>query len=225
MYSFVDNPSDKAYNGDTDIHPKGKESKQMLNLKTAEEMHQYCVDNNLGTGTGKGWAIKHFDLLIQNLKPGEEIYCVFIGLHNYKSMTKHDGNFAYAMTNKRCIMAQHKIFGATVQSVNIENINDITMSKTGFASVGMGLGTVCIDTYKETFNVGVNISFAPNIYNCVHEAWDMARANINSSSNETASISNVKSPVEQIKELKELLDMGIITQEEFDTKKKSLLGL
>ena len=34
-----------------------------------------------------------------------------------------------------------------------------------------------------------------------------------------------KSPAEQLKEFKELLDMGIITQEEFDAKKKQLLGL
>ena len=34
-----------------------------------------------------------------------------------------------------------------------------------------------------------------------------------------------KSPVEQIKEYKILLDDGIITQEEFDAKKKQLLGL
>ena len=33
------------------------------------------------------------------------------------------------------------------------------------------------------------------------------------------------SPVEEIKKYKELLDMGIITQEEFDVKKKQLLGL
>ena len=33
------------------------------------------------------------------------------------------------------------------------------------------------------------------------------------------------SPVEEIKKYKELLDMGIITQEEFDAKKKQLLGL
>ena len=32
-------------------------------------------------------------------------------------------------------------------------------------------------------------------------------------------------PYEEIRKVKELLDMGIITQEEFDTKKKELLGL
>ena len=33
------------------------------------------------------------------------------------------------------------------------------------------------------------------------------------------------SPAEELKKFKELLDMGIITQEEFDIKKKELLGL
>lgn len=33
------------------------------------------------------------------------------------------------------------------------------------------------------------------------------------------------SPAEELKKFKELLDSGIITQEEFDAKKKELLGL
>ena len=33
------------------------------------------------------------------------------------------------------------------------------------------------------------------------------------------------SPAEELKKMKELLDMGIITQDEFDAKKKQLLGL
>lgn len=33
------------------------------------------------------------------------------------------------------------------------------------------------------------------------------------------------SPAEEIKKLKELMDIGVITSEEFDTKKKQLLGL
>ena len=38
-------------------------------------------------------------------------------------------------------------------------------------------------------------------------------------------IQQVVSPAEELKKMKELLDMGIITQEEFDAKKKQLLGL
>ena len=32
-------------------------------------------------------------------------------------------------------------------------------------------------------------------------------------------------PYEEVKKLKELLDMGIITEEEFDLKKKNILGI
>ena len=47
----------------------------------------------------------------------------------------------------------------------------------------------------------------------------------NSNQNNTTVVQNVKSPVEQVKELNELLDMGAISQEEFDKKKKELLNL
>ena len=41
----------------------------------------------------------------------------------------------------------------------------------------------------------------------------------------SATVVNALSPAEELKKMKELLDMGIITQEEFDAKKKQLLGL
>ena len=44
------------------------------------------------------------------------------------------------------------------------------------------------------------------------------------SNKNSAAVVNV-SPAEELKKFKELLDMGIITQEEFDSKKKQLLGL
>ena len=47
---------------------------------------------------------------------------------------------------------------------------------------------------------------------------------IKSSKNAPAVVSQV-SAADEIKKFKELLDMGVITQEEFDAKKKQLLGL
>ena len=41
----------------------------------------------------------------------------------------------------------------------------------------------------------------------------------------TTIVQQPASPAEELKKMKELLDMGIITQEEFDAKKKQLLGL
>ena len=45
------------------------------------------------------------------------------------------------------------------------------------------------------------------------------------SNNNTTIIQNIKSPIEQVKDLKELLDIGAISQEEFNKKKKELLNL
>ena len=41
----------------------------------------------------------------------------------------------------------------------------------------------------------------------------------------TTIVQQANSPAEELKKMKELLDMGIINQEEFDAKKKQLLGL
>ena len=41
----------------------------------------------------------------------------------------------------------------------------------------------------------------------------------------TGGIVQQASPAEELKKFKELLDLGVITQEEFDVKKKQILGL
>lgn len=48
---------------------------------------------------------------------------------------------------------------------------------------------------------------------------------INSSSKKFESNNIVSSPADELKKFKELLDMGALTQEEFDIKKKQLLNL
>ena len=68
-----------------------------------------------------------------------------------------------------------------------------------------------------------NIEF-PHGYDYLNAARQMQKriANYNSSS---GSAPQAASPADEIKKYKELLDMGAITQEEFDAKKRQLLGL
>lgn len=42
---------------------------------------------------------------------------------------------------------------------------------------------------------------------------------------ELSNQANIKNDMDELKKYKELLDQGIITQEEFDAKKKQLLGI
>lgn len=181
---------------------------------TAKEMYEYCVKNGFGSGWNEKWGIKHFLIIQNSLMNGEDVLLPFIGLHNYVSMTKHDSYFAYAITNKRIIMGQQRLIGEACQTVSLDNVNDITFNS------GLVFGTLTIDTIKEVFNVGLDKVSAQRIHNAVVDIFHK----IKNSNNNNNSNTQVKSIAEEIKEFKELLDIGAITQDEFDKKKKELLG-
>ena len=200
-------------NGDsiTNIQEKKNIS---YDMKSACGLYQFCVDSGYGQGMTKAWGEKHFQLVVDNLKGDENVIFAFIGLHNYISATKHDSNFAYVLTNKRFIMAQKKLVGETFQTVSLDNINDITFDS------GMIFGILTIDTFKEKFNIALDKYSAKNISNQLHEELDKLHI-ISKSTNGNSQ----NSVADEIKKYKELLDMGAISQEEFDTKKKELLNL
>ena len=182
-------------------------------MKTAEGMYQFCVDNGFGQGMTKSWGVKHFQLIADNLKNEEKVLIAFIGLHNYISATKHDNNFAYVLTNKRFMMAQKKLVGEAFQTVSLDNINDITFES------GIAFGIVTVDTIKEKFNIALDKYSAKNISNRLHEELDNLKRISYNINNNQMSVEKKK------KKYKELLDMGAISQDEFEKKKKRLLNL
>ena len=133
------------------------------------------------------------------------------------SVGNHDSNYAYAVTNKRILMGQKTVLGENFQSINWDNINDISFT------AGPLIGKVTIDTFKEVFNVGLDKDSAKQINNKIHDVFE----NVKKQKNEQGVLQskNQADPYEEIKQLKELFDMEIITQEEFDNKKRELLGL
>ena len=180
----------------------------------ALQMYQYCIDNNYGEGMNKKWGVKHFALVEQALQSDEEVLMCFIGLHNYISTTKHDSNFAYALTNKRFIMAQQRVIGQVIQSVYLNNLNDVTLN------AGLVFGVLTFDTIKEKFNVCVNKAAAQSICDKIHEILHSLEKSKATPIGEQAT-----SSADEILKYKNLLDMGAITQEEFEQKNKQLLGL
>lgn len=185
----------------------------------ARKMYKYAVDNGFGRGWNKTWGVKHFRVIAEKLLSGEEFMMAFIGLHNYVSATKHDQNYAYAITNKRILMGQKlKIAGENFQAIYLDNINDITFSS------GLILGVLTIDTIKEVFNVGLDKNSAKEISAKVLQVFHDLRAQ-----KEPAQTVQESAPAfsaaDEILKFKQLLDAGVLTQEEFDAKKKQLLGL
>lgn len=201
----------------TDKHLKDEVTENNFPKRmSAEQMYQYCVDNNFGEGMNKKWGVKHFALVEQALQSDEEVLMCFIGLHNYISTTKHDSNFAYALTNKRFIMAQQKVIGQVVQSVYLNNLNDVTLNS------GFVFGVLTFDTIKEKFNVCVAKNSAQAICDKIHEVLHSLEE-----SKAVPVMTQLQAPssADEILKYKNLLDMGAITHEEFEQKKKQLLGL
>lgn len=190
------------------------------NQKAAASMYRYAVDNDFGSGFNEKWGIKHFFIIQEHLLPGEKVLMTFIGLHNYQSATKHDMNFAYAVTNKRFVMAQkNTISGEKFQTVSLENINDITFKS------GLLGGIIIIDTIKEVFNVYINKSSAKQIHNKILEILNDLKKGVGEQDSTQASEAKMSSTADEILKFKSLLDQGIITQEEFEEQKKKLLNL
>lgn len=183
-------------------------------MRTASEMVKYCDEKKTGTGFTKKQRMKHFKIVENQLQDNEEVLGCFMGLHNYISMTKHDSNYGYAITNKRIIAGQKKVIGENVVIISKNNINDVKMS------TGALMGIITFDTIKEKFNVQVTKEETRNIYELlVHQLFEEKET-------ESVTINNAATPsiAEQLKEFKELLDLEIITQDEFNNKKKELLG-
>ena len=144
----------------------------------------------------------------------------FIGFHNSVSFSKNDGYFAYALTNKRIMMAQKKaIVGEVFQTVSLNNINDITFKS------GLLYGKLTVDTIKEKFNIEVEKDTAKRIKSSFHTIMDeLKNVSVTSDVDMLSTAQNQLSIADELKKYKELLDLGVLTQEEFEMQKNKLLN-
>ena len=185
-------------------------------MKTSNEMYQYCLANKYFESVTKKGALKNFELIADALLNDEEVVMCFAGLHNFRSASKHDGNFAYAITTKRIIMAQQKLVGQSLLTISLDSLNDITLS------TNMVSGILTIDTMKEKFNVQLSKRVALNVNERIHAV--LLTVKNQAKATPTPSV-NPSSNADEILKYKNLLDMGAISQEEFDKKKTELLNL
>lgn len=138
-----------------------------------------------------------------------------------KAMTSGitDGNtWLIVCTNKRIIMLDKgMIYGLKLIDIPLDRINSISHSK------GLVLGRISITDGAVTRTISnvtnTTISFFVEAVNKEIELYKQAKV-----TPVTQVINNVSNADELIK-YKQLLDMGALTQEEFDAKKKELLGL
>lgn len=108
------------------------------------------------------------------------------------------------------------MIGNNVQSIILDNLNNISKKR------GMLLGTLTIDTLGKVLNVAVDKDTVDRISDSLNEIiYNLKRRNISATNSNTSTISSAS----EIRKYKELLDDGIITEEEFNKKKQELLDL
>lgn len=124
-------------------------------LKTAEEMYQYSCDNGFGQGFGRSWGLRNFRIVEERLEPGETAFLTFVGLHRFHSMSAHQRNFAYAVTDRRILMGQSRSFWRTrFESVSLNAIQNLSFDS------GETIGVMKIMLDRNAITVGMGAESA-----------------------------------------------------------------
>ena len=131
----------------------------------------------------------------------------------------------WVITNRRLLIVKRKLFGDFTQTISLKNINDVTINNSGVGN--FGLAKITIDTIWENITAITNIRYGSTIYGGLHDIIERKKLAFTETQACNSATTHIieKSPTEQILEFKNLLDLGIISQEEFDAKRKQLLGL
>jgi hypothetical protein len=121
------------------------------------------------------------------------------------------GSCELTITNKR-------VFGKTVWGQRVDLPID------SVSAIGIGIfKSITVSTSSGRINF-LAIKNRNEIHNVVSNLL-VERQKQNATTMQTTVFASATSTADEIKKYKELLDLGIITQEEFDAKKKQLLGL
>lgn len=191
-------------------------------MRTAKEMLDFAR-------VKQGAAIAVYDRMKDNvyklsfnevekaLQPDEDVKYTFVA----SSSTSRSSSFLWfcsvAVTDKRIIIGG-QIKGLlkvsyTAQSLSLKNVNAVTEN---YMVSGAEL---LIETSNDRIRFGmVSRESAGTTKNDLWNAIDLVKQEDNTPK-------TISSAADEVKKYKELLEIGAITQEEFDAKKKQLLGL
>ncbi|MDO4535754.1 MAG: PH domain-containing protein [Clostridium perfringens] len=184
-------------------------------MKTAEEMYKYCLENRFAGGINRMYGIKNFSIIEKELYKDEEVLMTFTGIHDYRPLKNYDGGFTYALTDRRIIMCHKNLVGKMIEQLKYDDLSNITFK------MGIIYGVITIEAFKESLKIAVSKSESSNIFNRINEiVLDMK----NKKSNENSLTENEKIIAVKLKGLKELLDMKVLSEDEFEKQKSELLA-
>lgn len=122
-------------------------------------------------------------------------------------------NGIFVATDRRILFYGKRTFGYDLESFTYKNISSIEMSKkfTGHSISFFASGN---KVSMKMINIGD-----------INKFVEYVRGKLNDASSQTGNTKPVTSVADDIKKFAELKEAGIITEEEFEAKKKQLLGI
>lgn len=165
-----------------------------------------------------------FDEVVKLLQPDEEVILAFAGWTCSKS-EENSGSLVHvgvALTNQRLLIggdASTSVFKKCYvgEYYNTSNINAIGQKK-GFISSHLIIDTLGADLRISEYSIEIVNRIAADFTSALQKIKAAQSA-------DAGKIVQQVSAADELKKFKELLDMGVISQQEFDAKKKQLLGL
>ena len=191
-------------------------------MRTAKEMCDFCLEHGYNYACSADKMHKHFTVVERNLAANEEVLLAFISNRVQAKTATYalGGTTAVALTSQKLIYAQRRpVMGDFVKMARYDNINDIS-SNADCLSV-----EIMIDSLKECMKFSVDRTGVDGIRNKALELIEQHRSRKNATQKVVPQSVVQIGAADEVKKFKELLDLGVISQEEFDAKKKQLLGL
>ncbi len=126
-----------------------------------------------------------------------------------------------ACTDRRVLLLNEKLFNAKVKSIEFSKISSVETE--GLRKIFKG--GIKIQYSGGSFECEMSGVYAAKMRDCIlgHLRTNDSTINVVVDTTQNTQIGN--DPYGEIKKLKELLDLGLVTMEEFDSKKKQLLDL
>ncbi len=179
---------------------------------TATQMDEYCIRNGLGYYPDTSYK-KDFAVIEEQIREQEELLMAFTAnnLYNAESSVSWNGNVAVVVTDKRMLYGRKTLFTSPVRTVDLIDFTDITES-----SFGNYETKLIIDfTVGDRIMLGLNKKNAEKVIELLKETVEAQK---------TLGKKRVVSVADELLRFKQLLDMNAITPEEYEKKKKVLLG-
>lgn len=213
-----------------------------LEADACEALARRCAADGLDDGMDPQLLRRHLTVVADGLEPDERPYTTFVAQANYRDARHNDGQFAFVATQRALHSSQRRLFGLRPVMLPWETVTDLALEEGTERSVltvqaprdamRLGLGpdeAVAVVEALRAARRGTSLSPAPKDSEAEPKGAESdpreAEPNPGAAGTGVAATSPLADPYEEVKKAKELLDLGILTQEEFDRKKRQLLGL